>query len=58
MNSVLLTVIMNTLRQMPTIVNEVEAGIKTAESPEEASQKVKDMLGEVAKLIETLTGLF
>lgn len=56
MNSLFLKAFISVLQQMPTIAQEIDATIKAAETPEDARTKVKAVLMDLAKLIETLTG--
>lgn len=54
MNPFVMKMITSALTQMPAIVQEVESMIKDAESPEKAQAKVKALLADVVKAIETV----
>lgn len=52
MNPIVTKILFGVLQAMPQVVQEVEAAIKTAESPEAASQKIGSIVDDTAKLLQ------
>lgn len=50
-----LQLLLGLLRAAPTVAQDIEAAVKAAESPEDASQKIHDVLGDLEKAIQALT---
>lgn len=51
MSPIYMNVTLGLLRAMPSIAQEVEAAVKSAESDEAGKEKVKEVLSDAAKLI-------